>query len=257
MKHLHEPDHHHLVVFLVEHYGYFILIANLRGSLLDENIKLAHEFSASILPLLKDSSSFGSILSYEPESFYLIPQIAQLALHRTQSTYLLNNRPLQDVYETLLDNINCERGVAGYSCDTQPSEVASWDEKQLAVALKINILLMYLHASYYEHEKSLVWISAILQPLIDCTMTLLPHIEEIEACYGLFWSFLVMGSYIRDKDKQDLLILQLKTNQSKMAFMKRGIELLRWLWNEDENVNFGLTGLERVANTHGVDLCIC
>lgn len=222
------------------------MTANLRGSLQEDNIRLGIEFSKSILPLIKSGSGFGSMFAFEPEGFSLIPQIAQLAWQRKQGLSTSDDQFCRATYVALLDSL-----------DAESSNPRSWDETHPVISVKINVLLMYLHASFYEHDGSSEWITELLQPLIDRTMTLLTHVKESEACYGLFWSILVMGSYTRDQDKQQLLVHQLETNQSNMPLTKRGIDLLRWLWDDHNDANFGLAGLEKIATVHGVDLCIC
>lgn len=254
---MHDPDHQYFIVFLVEHYGYFVLSANLRGSPQEENIRLGLEFSTSILPLVKKFSSFGSIFAFEPAGFSLVPQIAQLAWQRRQGASAPDDQLCRVTHMQLLDSLNHEQRLSGGLAELRSPEPGSWDKRQVVISIKINALSMFLHASFYEHCRSSAWIRELLQPLIDRTMMLLTHVEETNACYGIFWSVLVVGSYIRDHVKQELLIRQLKTNQSSMLLLERGVDLLQWLWADHDDISFGLAGLEKIATAHGVALCIC
>lgn len=254
---MHDPDHQDFIVFLVEHYGYFVLSANLRGSPPEENIRLGLEFSTSILPLVKGFSSFGSVFAFEPAAFSLVPQIAQLARQRRQGASAPHDQLCRVAYVQLLDSLNHEQRSSGGLAELGSPESGSWDKRQVVISIKINALLMFLHATFYEHCRSSAWIRELLQPLIDRTMMLLTHVEEIEACYGIFWSVLVVGSYIRDHVKQEQLIRQLRTNESSMLLLEKGVDLLQWLWTDHDHTSFGLKGLEKIAAAHGVALCIC
>ena len=246
LEYLEEPDQRDFVVFLVENYSYFVMTSNLRASPQEDNVLRGFELTSSMLPLVKEYPSFGSMFAFEPESFTLIPQIAELfgngvdAQHRTTT------------YTALLGMISHEQS----ECTSELLKCSFLDTRQLVIAIKINTLLMFLHASLYEDDLTSVSMMELLQPLVDHTMMLLTHVEETEACYGLFWSILVTGSYIQDRDKQVLLVRQLETNQSRMSLMRKGVDLLQWLWKDEHN-SFGLTGLERVAARRGVEVCIC
>lgn len=255
---MHDPDHQGFVVFLVEHYGYFVLSANMRPSPQADNIRLGLEFSGSILPQVKNLSSFGSVFAFEPASISLVPRIARLAWQRRQCASAPDDQLCQLAYMQLLGSLNHEQELFGGSTELGELDPGSWDKRQVVISIKINALLIFLHASFYEQCKSSAWMGELLQPLIDRTMMLFSHVEEIEACYGIFWSVLVVGSHVRDHVRQEQLIRLLRANQSSMLLVEKGVDLLQWLWhNHDDDSSFGLAGLEKVATAYGVPLCIC
>ncbi|KAK5953775.1 hypothetical protein OHC33_005044 [Knufia fluminis] len=260
LEHLHESEHRDFVVYLVKNYGYFVLVTNLRGSLQVDNIRLGLEFSTYIMLKIKKFSAIGPMFDFEPEGISLIPQIAQLAWQRKQSPSASDYQVCQATYVRLLESLNRElqQCLSGKVADTQSSSgLKLWNTRQLVISIKINTLLMFLHASFPQHDGRPTLITGLLQPLIDRTMMLLTHVDEANACYSLFWPILVMGSYVRDRAKQGLLVSRLETNQSRMQYLSGGIELLQWLWEDQDGMNFGLEGLETVAAARGVHLCIC
>jgi hypothetical protein len=126
-----------LVVFLLEHSGDFLLIT--RSSVPNHHIRLGLEFASSILPVIEGRNAFRSVLSFEPETIDLIPQIAQIAGQRRQGIDCMRT------YATLLDQISRSRSLT-------TSYVL--DGREVAIAIKANTLLIYLHSLYWQNTPS-------------------------------------------------------------------------------------------------------
>lgn len=335
IEQLHDLRKEDFIVFLLEHYGYYLLVSSLRHSLPDHHLHLGLDFSSHILPLIAPKAAFGSIFRFEPESFSLIPRIAKFRNDRRQ------NIDCHVAYTTILAEIMQSRSLTARH---------TLEGRDVAIAIKTNTLLLFLHDSFWqddsastqesqkfpEHAASLTdsamaqslnsttfnesqhfikpnsttsnpdiksqssqslrsnpnpnpksipsnpdtkiqshqslksntkpkprssashssaQLLSIIQPLVNDTMLLLPHVKEETFCYGLLWSILVTGSFLQVTSQQDLLISKLERHQSSMALYERGVELLHQLWQDC--TAFGLSGLEKIANSHGVSVCIC
>lgn len=256
LKDLKDPEHQQLVVLLVESYGYFALLSNIRGSADEDSIRLGLEFSTSILPLIKDLPTFGAMFTFEPECLSMAPLIAQMSRYEDNEAAESRDECYQSLYQTLRKNVRVSelwRAGPGSLNDEPVEEVTT----QLVKHIKTIALLLFLQNTYYRHCKSPTEAREILQPLVDRAVTLLMRLEATGECYGLLWCLLVVGSLVHEKDDQQVLARKFETIQSTMPSKLKGLKLLRWLWDDPDGMEVGLTGLDKVAIAHGVTSFIC
>lgn len=254
LEHVHDPEHQELAVLLIETYGYFSLIANLSGSVNEDNIRLGLEFSTSIMPLIKDSPSFGSMFAYEPEYLCLTPLIARLSRYRRSRAPLPMDQFYCALYDTLQNSLYWESPF-----DDSDEVVAQMvaNKELLIKDLKTNALLVFLQTSFYRNDGSSIDVATLLQPLIDRAMFLLAHIEATDNDYGLCWCYIVLASHVRDKKDQELALQRMGEIQSYMPMQKRALELLQSLWDDPDPSAFGLVGVEKITMLHGANSFIC
>lgn len=239
-------------MLLIESYGYFSLIANLSGSVSDENIRLGLEFSTSIMPLIKDLPTFGAMFAYEPEFLCLTPLIARLSRYRKSRASL----PMDQFYSALYDTLqNSLYWKSPLDCSTDVVVQMVADKELLIKDLKTQALLIFLQASFYRHDGSSAAMATVLQPLIDDAMFLVTHIEATDADYGLCWPYIVIGSHLQDKAAQELILRRIDEIQSHMPMQKSIRELFQALW--DDPSAFGLGGVEKITMLHGANSFIC
>ena len=253
LENLRNPEDHELAVFLVESYGYFALLSTVRSSVDDDSIRRGLEFSTSILPLIKDLPSFGAMFAFEPGCLSMAPSIARLSQYQDVEAKETKDESYQSLYQKLRANIR--------SSEPWNVVLGEYTARDMAVQLvkhvKTHALLIFLQATYYRHSKTPADTMEILQPLVDRAVTLLLRVQFIDECYGLLWCFLVVGSFVHDQNDQEALARQYEAIQSTMPVKYKGLKLLRWLWDEPDDREIGLAGLEKVAAEHGVTSFIC
>lgn len=254
LEYLHDPEHEDLAVLLIESYGYFSLIANLIGSIHEDNIRLGLEFSTSIMPLIKDLPSFGSMFTYEPEWLCLTPLIARLYRYRRSRASLPMDQLYWALHSTLQNSICWE---SPFDASDEVEAQMNANKELLVKDVKTNALLIFLQASCYRNNENSVEVAALLQPLIERSMALMAHIQATDAHYGVCWCYIVIGSHLQDKKAQDFIIKHLEMIQSRMPMQKRASELLRYLWDDPDPAAFGVVGLEKVAMLHGASSFLC
>ena len=240
-------------MLLIENYGFFSLIANLSGSTHEDNIRLGLEYSTSIMPLIKDLPSFGSMFTYEPECLCLAPLIARMSRYRRSRAPLPMDQLYWGLHNTLQNSI-CW-GSPFHPSDEIETRVPS---KELLVKdLKTIALLIFLQASCHQNDEHSVDIEVLLQPLIDHAMVLMTHIQATDSHYGICWCYMVIGSHLQDKEAQGFMIRHLEMIQSRMPMQTKATELLRYLWEDADPAAFGVVGLEKVAMLHGTSSFVC
>lgn len=254
LDYLHDPEHQEFAVLLIESYGYFSLIANLSGSIHEDNIRLGLEFSTSIMPLIKDLPSFGSMFTYEPECLCLTPLIARLYRYRRSRASLPMDQLYWGLYNTLQNSI-CWDPPFNASVEGEGQMLAN--KESLVKDMKTNALLIFLQASCCQEDATSDDIAILLQPLIDRVMVLMTQIQATDAHYGVCWCYLIIGSHLQDKEAQEFLIRHLEMIQSRMPMQTKATELLRYLWEDPDPAAFGVVGLEKVAMLHGASSFLC
>lgn len=256
LQHLDDPDHRELVVLLVESYGYFALVANLASSSCEEHIRLGIEFSTSIMPRIKNMPSFGSMFVYEPEEISLVPLIARFSKQTQKDPSAAVGQQYWSIYTTLQNSIRSrEPLLESLECD--PAGLASLSKAQFIKDVKTNSLLILLQASLYQCYEGPVETAELLRPLVNRTIQLLRLVQASDRDYGLFWCFMVVGSFLRDQETQKSLIEQLEMIQARTPSQKKGIHLLRCLWRHSGRKAYGLVGLEDLARELGINSFIC
>jgi hypothetical protein len=237
---------------LIESYGFFSLIANLSGSVNDENIRLGLEFSTSVLPLIKEFPSFGSMFAYEPEYLCLTPIIARLSRHRKSRAALPLDQLYSALFHTLQNSLYWEFPLS----DSSEVLAEMVKHKELLIKdVKTQALLIVLEASFYRDDGTSADLATVLQPLIEHAMFLVTHIEATDADYGLCWSYIVIGSHLRDEQAQEMIIRRIEQIQSHMPMQKSIRELFRCLW--DDPFAFGLVGVDKITMLRGANSFIC
>jgi hypothetical protein len=201
---------------------------------------------------------YGSMLGCAQNLFEMIPAICKFGYTRIQEQR-------NDTYngEHFAESITTykllEARILGWR---SPENIAEKDEftKDRVIAAKIyqQSLLIFLHSNYYSSQVSdpifLSLIDKSLNAIIPLVM-LLPLDSPILTTF--MWPVMIIGSCIREPLLRNLLLGRIRDSQFNMTMIGKGIQLLEWLWEDEDSTVFGPYGLGLVMKKHKVTYCMC
>lgn len=234
-----------LTGILFEAYAYFATLAHFeRRPMLGP--RRGDDLFLSTFGHIRQYQTFGSYLGCAYQLYELIPDVARLVLYEKRSISQNddpNNRAL---------------------CDNLRSTVARWSAEQayktnhaeqMAGMIVQNALLMLLHECRIDEGQGPGDVMQDIQPLIDDTMSLLDFISDEPVSTVIVWPMLITGSMMREEGQRQSLLQIFITHHTHTALADQIARLLRWVWEDDDESTFGITGLEKVAKQHKTYLC--
>jgi hypothetical protein len=248
---------HELRGFLLELYTYLISVVNITANTNSDYHTVIFDPSVDALGSFSDSKMYGSMLGCAQNIFEMIPSICKLGYKRIQEQ-------TQDIYngDHFAENITTYKLLEARILGWKPQE--NFDQKDeftndRIVSAKIyqQSLLIFLHANYYGSQVSdptfLNLVDKSLQAIVPLVM-ILPLESPILSTF--MWPVMIMGSCIRDPLFRVLLVARIQDSPFNMTMLGKGIQLLEWLWEDDDPTAFGPYGLGLVMKKHKVSYCM-
>jgi hypothetical protein len=209
------------------------------------------------LETFRDSKMYGSMLGCAQALFEMIPSICKLG-------YRVIQDQRNDTYsgEHLAENITAYKLLESRILGWQPRENTPGQDEFISdrmIAAKIyqQSLLIFLHSNYYgSHVSDPIFLNLIdksLEAIIPLVM-LLPLDSPILTTF--MWPIMIIGSCIREPLGRSLLLDRVRDSPFNMTSISKGIQLLGWLWEDDDPTAFGPYGLGLVMKKHNVTYCM-
>lgn len=256
LGHVQDPTRQELIVLLVETYGYFALTANICGLGQREHIRLGIEFRQSMMPMIKNLPSFGAMFTYEPDEIFVLPLIACFYSYKDHGVSESVEGHCVSLYRALQNDLGSRIRLVDAAANRSTGR-AEFSKVQLIKDIKRDVLLLLLQASLFEGDASRQDMMEVLTPLIVRTTKLLMGVSMESTSYGLFWCFLVLGSFLRDAESQSMLVQQMEKIGAQTPSQSKGIKLLRQLWQQGDCSIYGVLGLVEMASTLGMSAFLC
>ena len=230
---------------LFEAYAYFATLSHferrpLLGQSKDEDLIL------STFNHIRQYQTFGSYLGCAYRLYELIPAVSRLVLYEKRSICRNNDPKNRDLYE------NLRRTIGGWSAEEERNANHA---EQMAGMIVQNALLMLLHDCRIDEGQRPGDIMQDIQPLINDTMSLFGLISDDPVSTVIVWSMLITGSMMLEESQRQSLLRLIVTHYTHTALGDQIARLLQWVWEDDNESTFGITGLEKVAKQHKTHLC--
>ncbi|KAH7141738.1 fungal-specific transcription factor domain-containing protein [Dactylonectria macrodidyma] len=269
-----------LVAYLLENMAHLQFLSVLRfprsgdksGNDSIDLVRLIHE---GRFTFLKSYETFGAYFGCAADLYEMIP-----TLHKFYSTRDLEISTGRDLgcaveFNRLLHDISSWQPPQD-PCETQykytdtwlnalggcegPEERAAREEMErarrsdespmVASAFAIqNSLLLFLYSAYLRHGEEQSRLVVATQPIVDETLDILDRIKRTTWENTTWWPAIVVGSYARSSEQQQLPLANLRVFSPPMGIVTREIELLKELWNSPDDI-FGLDAASGLH--HGV-----
>jgi len=234
-----------LAGMLFEAYAYFAALSHLERRPILESTP-AYDPILSDFDCIKQCDTFGSYMGCAYQLYELIPTIARLVLYEKRSIARNHNPKIQALYEDM------RRAVAGWTA--QEVLVCSCAEKMAGMIVQ-NALLMLLHECRVDEGQGPQHVMEDIQPLIEETMSLFETISESPISSVLAWPVMITGSMMLEQNQRRRLLSLVETHHTHTALADQIVRLLHWVWEDEDESTFGITGLGKVAKQHKTYLC--
>lgn len=238
-------------------YSYLASISNVTFNTTSLERSIAYNPSIYSFSDWEDCRTFGVMFGFASGLFKLIPQVCQFGRDR----FLEGT----DVDEVSASSLQTYEDFQTQICDWQiPIDANGCQEAAVGSSLVAHIyreaLLIYLHAAFFASGVSnsifrhkIEALVTKLLPLMD-KITQLPSISSL--CSVLLWPSIIMGSCLQWHEERQAFRQIFGRWQHGMAISDRAVQLLEWVWEEDNNSVFGPYGFEIVMNRHKINFCM-
>ncbi|KAK5312083.1 hypothetical protein LTR93_011474 [Exophiala xenobiotica] len=234
-----------LAGMLFEAYAYFAALSHLERRPILE-LTADYDPILSAFDCIKQYQTFGSYMGCAYQLYELIPTIARLVLYEKRSISRNNDPKVQAQYEDM------KRAVAGWSA--KQDQRCSRAERMAGMIVQ-NALLMLLHECRIDEGQGPRHVMQEIEPLIEETVSLCEIISDEPVSSVLAWPMMITGSMILEENQRQRLLSLVGTHHTHTALADQIVRLLRWVWEDDDETVFGITGLEKVAKQHKTYLC--
>ncbi|KAL2071010.1 hypothetical protein VTL71DRAFT_14036 [Oculimacula yallundae] len=239
---------------VLEAYCYRELVSSFRlGVEESDNQEVLNSFVVD-LSCLQDLPTFGSNFWYCSFLFMQIPLISQLARHRQRELREGIDMGCDIAYTDLYNKISSWR-PPGVEWSADP-EIDMGDSEAISAMVIQTSLLLFLVTSFYHKEITSEELCKITQPWVTGTISLLAFTHDSPTVIATFWPIIVIGSYAREVSDQRIIQEILSSSPHQMPILVKGLRLLNCLWRSQDSDDFGLSGLERIADRERTSLCI-
>ena len=248
---------HELSGFLLELYTYLVAVVNITANTNLDYHSVIFDPYAETLEGFRDSNMYGSMLGCAQTLFEMIPSICKLGYRVIQ-----DQRNDTNSGEHFAENITAYKLLEARILGWQPQENAPekdefTSDRVIAAKIYQQSLLIFLHSNYYGSQVSdptfLNLIDKSLEAIIPLVM-LLPLDSPILTTF--MWPIMIIGSCIREPLGRGLLLGRIRDSPFNMTSISKGIQLLEWLWEDDDPTAFGPYGLGLVMKKHNVTYCM-
>jgi hypothetical protein len=233
---------------LLELYTYLVTVVNITANTNSDYHSVIFDPYAETLGSFRDSKMYGSMLGCAQPLFEMIPSICKLGY-----------RVIQDQKNDMTAYKLLEARILGWQPQENTPEKGEFtSDRVIAAKIYQQSLLIFLHSNYYGSQVSdpifLNLIDKSLEAIIPLVM-LLPLDSPILTTF--MWPTMIIGSCIREPLGHGLLLGRIRDSPFNMTSISKGIQLLEWLWEDDDPAAFGPYGLGLVMKKHNVTYCMC
>jgi hypothetical protein len=248
---------HELSGFLLELYTYLVAVVNITANTNSDYHSVIFDPYAETLESFRDSKMYGSMLGCAQALFEMIPPICKLGYRRIQE-----QRNDIDSGEQFAANMTTykilEARILGWQPqDNTPEKDEFTNDRLIAAKIYQKSLLIFLHSNYYGSQVSdptfLNLIDKSLEAIIPLVM-LLPLDSPVLTTF--MWPVMIIGSCIHEPLGRGLLLGCIRDSPFNMTSISKGVQLLEWLWEDDDPTAFGPYGLGLVMKKHNVTYCM-
>lgn len=249
----HLPQDADIIGFLVEIFVYLVSVANISANVrsdFDLNICGSRRRT---LDSYKSNATYGVLLGSAHDLYELIPEICKLGHER------LSGGSIADCpFELLASYKSLEAKIDSW----KPDDIADNDDeatqRTLVARLYQQAVAIFLHTSFYGSN---VW-HPTLTELIDNARTKLLELIPLlsfDSPFGttLLWPSMIIGSCIYEPFERDLLRFLMLSSPFQVPIVPKALQVLDWLWEEEDPAAYGPYGLGLVMKKHGVSYAMC
>jgi hypothetical protein len=189
--------------------------------------------------------------------FEMIPSICKLGYRRIQEQ---NNDTYSGEHfaETITIYKLLEARILGWQ---PPENTAERDElthdRVIAAKIYQQSLLLFLHSNYYGCQVSDPTFLRLIDKSVETIVPLVGILPVDSPVLATFmWPIMITGSCIREPLLRGLMLGRIRDSPFNMTMIRKGIQLLEWLWEDEDPSAFGPYGLGLVMKKHKVTYCM-
>lgn len=243
-----QPKSHYAAIYgvLFEIFAYFSLLDTFRYSSSQDDI-VANIEHLSLFHSLPQYDTFGYMMGSALDIYILIPFVSLFA-HQVQSAKSYSEKKEWDsIYRRL------EAKISSWRC---PKVASSTEAFSATGTIYQNTLLLFLHAAYIREKGDSSTLAAKTDPLVKSSMLLYETIKNSPAAATVFWPMVIVGTFLKDRCRQEIMLNNLHINGFRMPITYRAAQTLQWIWSRVDNITVGPTCLEQFIRVNGTGLCI-
>lgn len=241
---------HELPGFLLETYAYLVSVVNITANTDSDPQTVIFDPFINALGVYRDSKVYGATMGCAQDLIELISSVCQFGYRRIAEEQ--NN-------ESPSESMALYRSVESKIQSWQPPHITIKDDysaKDRIIAAKFyqQALLVFLHASFYASNNMEPTFLALVEKSLEKLIPLVADLpEDTPIMATLLWPALIIGSCLRHPLHRMLLRHRMLASPFKMLLVSKTVQLLDWLWEEDE---FGPYGLGSVMKKHKITHCM-
>jgi len=241
---------HELPGFLLETYAYLVSVVNITANTGSDPQTVIFEPFTNALNGYRDLKTYGATMGLAQDLLELIPPICQFGYMRIEEDRNNECSPeTMSLYKSLESKIQ----------NWQPPQIIPGDDnstKDRIAAAKFyqQALLIFLHANFYASNNSDPTFLALVETSLELSFPLVAELpEDSPITATMLWPGLIIGSCLRHPLHRMLLRQRILASPFNMLLVSKTVQLLDWLWEEDE---FGPYGLGNVMKRHKITHCM-
>lgn len=227
-------------------YSYRALAASVtpRGNLSPRTVIELDSF-LSDLKGLRQYSSHGIFFGCGHGVFEFVPMISSLLAYRlSEDPSALPTSEIYTKYKILDSKLR----------DWKPAGTDIAIESATAAIIYQNALLIYLHSFFHPFPTSTSLFSEI-EIRTEICFPLLLSLSPSRLEGIMLWPAMMIGSRLQKDEERKMFRQACERSAYKMRSLKRGMELLEFLWGDSDPRAYGPQGLDYVMRKRDLNLC--
>jgi hypothetical protein len=241
---------HELPGFLLETYAYLVAVVNITANTDSDPQTVIFDPFSNALNEYRDSKIYGATMGCAQDLFEIIPLVCQFGYKR-----MIEERNKECPPETIALYKSLESKIQNW----QPPHIIirdNYSAKDRITAAKFyqQALLIFLHANFYASKNMDPNFLALIEKSLELSFSLVTYLpEDTSIMATMLWPVLIIGSCLRHPLHRMFLRHRMLGSPFNMTILSKTVQLLDWLWEEDE---FGPYGLGNVMKRHKITHCM-
>lgn len=234
-------------------YAYFVSVVNITANTDSDYRMFIFDPCTHVISGFRNSEIYGVMFGYAQGLIELIPSICKLGYKRIAE---------ESRGECSFESIALYRSLGSQIQEWQAPPSIYKDEGyacNLDVAAKIyqNAVLIFLHANFYGSNVS----EPALLDLVDTSIdSLLPLVKSFSShssiASTMLWPCMIIGSCLRHVEQRNVLRALILASPFNMTGVSKAIQILDWLWEDDDICSYGPYGLGAIMKKHKIRPCM-
>lgn len=209
----------------------------------------------SLLERVRLYRTFGNLFGPADRLYELMPAIAQQIWCPSRDSQDCPHHSGDCEYESLKAKVERWQGQS-HASEPSNSTTCSMAEYTNGVMVQNTLLMLLHHSRLTTKPRCEQAMYAQIQLLIDDNLLLHDLVADSPMSSVSLWPMFVTGSMMRRHDQRLDLARKLKANPTQAPVTSRAVQVLNWLWNDDESDDLGLQAVFRVTTKRGAHICV-